>query len=98
MERAAHEGDELSSRLLDEAARLLGQAVANLIIVLNPERLLLGGGLLSGSPRMRRTVIEAVEQNLSRAARAALHIGAPALEEDAAVVGAALIAREALSR
>ena len=58
----------------------------------------LGGGLLSGSPRMRRTVIEAVEQNLSRAARAALHIGAPALEEDAAVVGAALIAREALSR
>src|SRR5256714_6778596 len=97
MERAAHEGDELSSRLLDEAARLLGQAVANLIIVLNPERLLLGGGLLSGSPRMRRTVIEAVEQNLSRAARAALHIGAPALEEDATVVGAALIARAALS-
>src|SRR5439155_13156724 len=65
MERAAHEGDELSSRLLDEAARLLGQAVANLIIALNPERLLLGGGLLSGSPRMRRTVIEAGEQNLS---------------------------------
>lgn len=98
MERAAHEGDELSSRLLDEAARLLGQAVANLVIALNPERLLLGGGLLSGSPRMRRTVVEAVEQNLSKAARSALQIGAPALDEDAAVVGAALIARQGLSR
>src|SRR5690349_16500926 len=80
MERAAHEGDELSNRLLDEAARLLGQAVANLVIALNPERLLLGGGLLSNSPRMRRTVTEAVEQHLSRAARAALQIGAPALD------------------
>src|SRR6266851_4625542 len=86
MERAAHEGDELSNRLLDEAAKLLGQAVANLVIALNPERLLLGGGLLSNSPRMRRTVGEAVEQNLSAAARAAVQIGAP------------LIAREALFR
>jgi glucokinase len=98
MERAAHEGDELSNRLLDEAAKLLGQAVANLVIALNPERLLLGGGLLSNSPRMRRTVVEAVEQNLSGAARAALQIGTLALEEDAAVIGAALIAREALLR
>ena len=98
MERAAHEGDELSNRLLDEAARLLGQAVANLVIALNPERLLLGGGLLANSPRLRRTVTEAVEQNLSKAARAALQIGAPALDEDAPVIGAALIAREALSR
>ena len=98
MERAAHEGDELSNRLLDEAARLLGQAIANLVIAVNPAQLLLGGGLLSGSPRMRRMVTEAVEQNLSQNARAAVQIGAPALDEDAAVVGAALLARDALSR
>jgi glucokinase len=98
MERAAHEGDELSNRLLDEAARLLGQAIANLVIAVNPEQLLLGGGLLSGSPRMRRTVTESIEQHLSPATRAALRIGAPALDEDSAVVGAALLAREALSR
>ena len=98
MERAAHEGDELSNRLLDEAARLLGQAIANVVIAVNPEQLLLGGGLLSGSPRMRRMVTEAIEQHLSRPARAALRIGAPALDEDAALVGAALLAAEALSR
>jgi glucokinase len=97
MERAAHEGDELSNRLLDEAARLLGHAIANLLIAVNPARLLLGGGLLSGSPRMRRMVTEAIESHVSHNARA-VHIGAPALDEDAAVVGAALLAREALSR
>ena len=98
MERAAHEGDELSNRLLDEAARLLGQAIANLVIAVNPARLLLGGGLLSGSPRMRRSVIDSIEQHLSQNARRAAHIAFPALDEDAAVVGAALLAREALSR
>jgi glucokinase len=98
MERAAHEGDELSNRLLDEAARLLGQAIANLVIAVNPEQLLLGGGLLSSSPRMRRAVTEAIEHGLSQSARRAVHIGAPALDEDAAVVGAALLAREALAR
>jgi glucokinase len=94
MERAAHEGDELSLHLLDEAARLLGLAIGNLVTALNPSRLLLGGGLLAGSPRLRRTVQEAVEQNLSKAARAALQIGSPALGDDAGLVGAALLARE----
>ncbi|HWE23678.1 MAG TPA: ROK family protein [Myxococcales bacterium] len=98
MERAAHEGDELSNRLLDEAARMLGQAIANLVIAVNPVRLLLGGALLTGSPRMRRTVTEAIEQHLSEKARAAVQIGAPVLDEEAAVVGAALLARETLSR
>src|SRR5437899_5543078 len=97
MERAAHEGDELSSRLLDEAARLLGQAVANLVIALNPSRILLGGGLITGSPRMRRMVTESLEQHLCKTARAAAQIGEPALGDDAAVIGAALLARQAIA-
>jgi hypothetical protein len=42
-------------------------------------------------------VTEAIESHVSHNARA-VHIGAPALDEDAAVVGAALLAREGLSR
>jgi glucokinase len=81
----------------DEAAKLLGQAIANLVTVINPSRVLLGGGLLSGSPRMRRTVTESLEQHLCKSARAAAEIGAPALGDDAAVVGAALLARQSLA-
>ena len=43
LEKAAHDGDELSRRLLEEAGQLLGLALANLVTLLNPAVLLLGG-------------------------------------------------------
>ena len=97
MEKAAHEGDELSTRLLDEAGRLLGIALANLVTMLNPARLLLGGGVLLGSPRMTRAAISGVEAHATKSSRAVLQIPAPELGEQAGVVGAALLARESLS-
>jgi glucokinase len=98
MERAAHEGDELSRRLLEDAGRMLGVVLANLITVLNPARLLLGGGVLVGSPRMMRAVTEAIDAHASKSSRAALHVSQPALGEQACVVGAALLARETLAQ
>jgi glucokinase len=97
MEKAAHEGDELSTRLLDEAGRLLGIALANLVTMLNPARLLLGGGVLLASPRMTRAAISGVEAHATKSSRAVLQISAPELGEQAGVVGAALLARESLS-
>jgi glucokinase len=95
MERAAHEGDELSRRLLDEAARLLGFSLANLMTLVNPQRLLLGGGVLASSPRMTRLVTESIDQFAGKLARRACTIGGPQLGDDATVVGAGLLAREA---
>jgi glucokinase len=97
MEKAAHEGDDLSRRLLEEAGRLLGMALANLVTMLNPARLLLGGGVLLGSPRMTRAAIAGVDAHATKSSRAAVQISAPELGEQAGVVGAALLARESLS-
>src|ERR1700682_532460 len=97
MERAAHEGDELSRRLLDEAGKLLGIALANLVTTLNPARLLLGGGVLSGSPRIMRAAIAGIDAHAAKAARSALQITAPELGDHAGVVGAALLARASLA-
>ncbi len=98
MERAAHEGCELSRRLLDEAGRMLGASLANLITVLNPARMLLGGAVLAGSPRMMRATIESIDMNTGKAARLALHVSTPELGEQSCVVGAALLACESLAR
>src|SRR4051812_47013622 len=97
MGKAAHEGDELSRRLLDEAGRLLGIALANLVTMLNPSRLLLGGGVLTNSPRMTRAAIAGIDAHATKASRAAVQISTPQLGEEAGVVGAALLARESLS-
>ncbi len=97
MERAAHEGDALSRRLLEEAGSLLGIALANLVTTLNPARLLLGGGVLAGSPRMMREAIAGVDAHASKLSRAALQISAPDLGDQAGVVGAALLARASLA-
>ncbi|TMA26854.1 MAG: ROK family protein [Deltaproteobacteria bacterium] len=97
MERAAHEGDALSIRLLEEAGRLLGIALANLVTTLNPSRLLLGGGVLSGSPRMMRVAIAEIDAHASKQSRAVLQISTPELGDQAGVVGAALLARAFLA-
>jgi len=97
MEKAAHEGDELSTRLLDEAGHHLGIALANLVTTLNPSRLLLGGGVLLGSPRMTRAAIAAIDAHATKTSRSALQISSPELGEQAGMVGAALLARESLS-
>ena len=97
MEKAAHQGDELSRRLLEEAGRLLGMALANLVTMLNPARLLLGGGVLLGSPRMTRAAIAGIDAHATKSSRTAVQISAPELGEQAGVVGAALLARESLS-
>jgi glucokinase len=97
MEKAAHEGDELSRRLLDEGGQLLGIALANLVTTFNPARLLLGGGVLLGSPRMTRAAIAGIEAHATKASRTAVKISTPELGEQAGVVGAALLARESLT-
>lgn len=97
MEQAAHEGDELSRRLLDEAGQHLGIALANLITTLNPARLLLGGGVVLGSPRLTRAALATIDAHATRSSRAAVQISTPELGEQAGMVGAALLARESLT-
>jgi glucokinase len=47
--RAAREGDSRAQAVLTRTARFIGMGVANLISVLNPEMVVLGGGILQGA-------------------------------------------------
>ena len=66
--------------------------------MLNPARLLLGGGVLNGSPRMMRAAIAQLDAHTAKAARAVLKVTAPELGDQAGVVGAALLARASLAQ
>lgn len=92
LEQAAEEGDPEALALRAEVAGFLGLTIANAVTLLNPQRVILGGGVLSGMAGLRASVIEAIRQEGGRQQVAQLSIVGPALGDDAGVIGAALLA------
>lgn len=94
----AAKGDSLSVELLEEAGRLVGLAAANVMTLLNPDVLVLGGGVLLGAPLVRQGVETTVRAETSRTALSRLVIADTVLGDDAGVIGAAYLAREEAGR
>ncbi|MFN2590535.1 MAG: ROK family protein, partial [Actinomycetota bacterium] len=90
---AAKEGDPVAIDVLSEVGRRLGEGIAGLVNVLDPDRVVVGGGaivagdlLLEPARRAFRHTVEAVEH------RPEVPIVAAELENDAGAVGAADLA------
>ena len=93
---AAADHDEYADALWDEVATYLGMSLANLCTVLNPEVLVLGGGVWSRCPDLRRRVRSAIEAYTNEAALVGLKIVDATLGDRAGLLGAAKIALERL--
>ena len=87
------DGDDYALGLWAEIGPLLGVALANAITLFNPNKLILGGGVLSRTPVLREHVITALEVAMNPPAREFLVIDDAALGDDAGLVGSALLAR-----
>lgn len=88
-------GDALVVREVQRAARYLGRGLGGLVNVLEPEVVILGGGLTEalGAPYLEQVTTAAHEQMLAGATDAIRFVLAE-LGDDAGVLGAALLARE----
>ena len=95
LEQAAEAGDSAAKEIHDAAALYLGVAIANMVTVLNPARLILGGGVINHSPGLRRRVEEHVMTFANANARAAVQVRTAALGDDSGLIGAALLAQSA---
>ena len=84
-------GDGYAKELWEEVADLLGTAIANAVTLLNPARVILGGGVLLGSPELERLVRRVYGERVSRSAGDGVALVRAALGDDAGVVGAALL-------
>lgn len=91
VEAAARAGEAWARAFWTDTAGLLGRAVANAATLLDPGRVVLGGGLLLGNPLLYEEVERAVRAETSRTAAAGMTVERAALGDDAGVVGAALI-------
>lgn len=91
---AYRKGDKLVVREINRGAKYLSIGIASIANVLNPEMVVLGGGLVEalGEPFLRR-VTEEVHERPMYAATRPLKIVQSELLDDAGVIGASLIAR-----
>lgn len=97
IDAAAREGDPAANALWDNCARKLAWAVGAALMTFNPSVLVLGGGVLMGSP----TLVERARRLLSEFAWSSflntVTITQSALGDDAGIVGAALLAADSVA-
>lgn len=92
LEQASDAGDAAAKEIHDRAGQMLGMAVANMVTVLNPARLILGGGVLMNCPGLRHFIEEGVRAYASTTSREHLSINMAELGDDSGLIGAALLA------
>ncbi len=97
VDQAAAAGDPWATALWAELAPLLALALGNAVTMLNPERLILGGGMLGHTPGLRAMVVAALDDVCPPALRRPLRVVDAALGDDAGIIGAALLAAHGVS-
>lgn len=96
--KALRRDDKLVKRVVDRAARYLALGIAGAVNLLNPEVVVLGGGVVEalGEPFVER-VGAYVRKEPLQASTAEVRVVKSALGDDAGIVGAALLVRRGLA-
>jgi len=96
LRKALKNEDELVSEVMIRAAGVVGHAVANVMNLLDPDAVVLGGGVMEACSRyIMPTILEHAEQGMMVGPDGVARIVPSALGDDAGVMGAAAIAFEA---
>ena len=97
--QAILEGDPAALRLLAELGAWLGQTIASLSAILDPEIVVIGGGVSAAGELLLEPIRQAFLENMpAQGFRPELQIKAAEFVNDAGVVGAADLVRLALSQ
>jgi predicted NBD/HSP70 family sugar kinase len=94
----AHDGDTACRRLITDAGRQVGLAVANMCNLLNPERIVLGGELSQAADLLIASMREVILRHGIPSAAHRVHIVPAALGSHSQVLGAVALALQAPHR
>ena len=89
---AADQGDREANAILDLAMGYLGVGVANLVNLLNPELMVIGGGLAKMGDRLFDPVRRAIDLRAFPSAAQAVELRPAQLGDDVGLLGAAAVA------
>jgi glucokinase len=91
---AVKRGDRLAPEILGEKAKILGRALANLVNVINPELVVLGGGVAEGGSLFVDIVRETLTAEALPVAAESLSVVTAQLGNAAGFIGAAFLGEE----
>jgi len=91
---AARQGDEVALRLMNEAAQYIGIGLADVINLLSPEFIIIGGGVSGAGDFFIEEIKKTVEQRAFSYGLSAPEFALSTLGENASAIGAALLVME----
>lgn len=89
--QAALKGDALALRILDETGRHIGSAVSMVVNLLNPEMVLIGGGVANSGDFIFTGMKEVIQSQSMKNNIENIYIGPAGLGDDCGIVGAATL-------
>jgi len=95
---AAQAGDALARELIARTGYYVGVGLANLVNVLNPEVIVIGGGLASMGDMLLGPAFEEAKRRAFRQAYQAVRFARAELGQDSAVIGAAAYALQGMKK
>ena len=99
LRKALRRGDKLVEKVIEEAAEYTGIAVANVINLINPEVIVLGGGVIDAlEDEMMAIIVETAKDYAMQGTARNVDIVASRLGDDAGIVGGAVLARRETAR
>lgn len=95
LRKAIRKGDKFTEKIVEDAAEYIGIAVANFINILNPEVVVLGGGVIDAlEDEMMAVIIETAKENAMSGTAKGIEIIASKAGDDAGILGGAVLARK----
>ena len=88
---AAGQGDELAIEVMDETGYFVGIGVANAINFLNPEMVVIGGGISQAGPVLWDPIMRTVKANALKEALEVCRVVPAALGDDAGIMGGVVL-------
>lgn len=88
---AAAAGEPVAKKVWADAEAALGALCANLVSLLNPDRLVIGGGVVAGNPGLMKVIQDTIRERAVSLAAEHCAVVASELGDDAVAMGAAAL-------
>lgn len=90
----AKTGDSLSNRIIKNTADTLGMFIANMGVIVNPSKVLIGGGVSKAGDQLLNEIVTAFEKYALPRAAAVCEIKIAQLGNDAGIIGGAFLVKQ----